>query len=305
MEPLDEGGHADLWMCISPEGAYVACKVFQIENVLEDDIFKHFKNELEIHSRIRYKHIPYVIDAFFEKNRVYVVMEFCEDGDLRPRVESGPITEDDAKLYFYQVLLALDHLHGQGIAHRDVTLSNVLLVGNHVKLADLGYSKVQRSPFSTRCGTSYYVAPEVIHSADYDGISADMWSAGVLLYHMVFGRPPWDLPDEVKNECVDPDRAIELLAPQICSGIYSLEGPISQPLKELLMQLLNIDPKQRITSSEALQSEWFEGFDRELLDEDAPEEPDVDHNGLANAVKGIIKYVEGCRPSCAKNNPGS
>jgi len=102
-------------------------------------------------------------------------------------------SEDLVRFYTAEIVLALEHLHGQGIVHRDLKPENVLLNGDgHICLTDFGLSKAMEEGQTTRtfCGTLEYMAPEMIKGAGYDK-SADWWSVGVLIYDMLTGNPPF------------------------------------------------------------------------------------------------------------------
>ena len=89
-------------------------------------------------------------------------------------------------------------MHSQGIAHRDLKLENLLLDANHnLKVADFGLSNTMTDGQSleTFCGSPDYVAPEILKSEAYDGTKIDSWSAGVILYTVLFGRLPFDHPN--------------------------------------------------------------------------------------------------------------
>jgi serine/threonine-protein kinase Chk1 len=135
-----------------------------------------------------------------DSENVYLVMELAEGGELFGRIEPDiGIDEEIAHFYFCQLLAAIvcllefqDHLHRLGIAHRDLKPENLLLDQNgNLKLSDFGFATVflhkgQRRTLNTPCGSSVYMAPEVLN-ASYDGEQVDLWSAGVILYVMVTG----------------------------------------------------------------------------------------------------------------------
>lgn len=117
----------------------------------------------------------------------------------------GHLKETMARYYFQQIICGLEHLHGQGICHRDLKLENLLLDSNGVapllKICDFGHSKSRHnSVANSTVGTTSYMAPEVIRcEAAYDGFKADVWSAGVALYIMLVGWYPFEDPFNPNN----------------------------------------------------------------------------------------------------------
>ena len=103
--------------------------------------------------------------------------------------------ESSAKLYFKQLINAIDYSHSKGIVHRDIKPENILLDGNsNLKLADFGLSNLIRDGkhFLTSCGSPNYASPEVINGEPYDGPASDVWSCGVVLYASLTGTLPFD-----------------------------------------------------------------------------------------------------------------
>jgi serine/threonine-protein kinase SRK2 len=112
------------------------------------------------------------------------------------------VSEAQARWLFQQLIIALDFCHKRGVANRDLKLENLLLDASNtalpcLKICDFGYSKHEmNSSAKTGVGTAIYMAPEVILGDDvYDAKKADLWSTGIILYAMLFGRYPFDIKD--------------------------------------------------------------------------------------------------------------
>ncbi|GAB5579247.1 serine/threonine-protein kinase Chk2 isoform X9 [Prionailurus iriomotensis] len=140
------------------------------------------------------------IKDFFEAEDYYIVLELMEGGELFDRVVGKKrLKEATCKLYFYQMLLAVQYLHENGIIHRDLKPENVLLSSPKedclIKITDFGQSKIlgETSLMRTLCGTPTYLAPEVLNSFGTAGYNraVDCWSLGVILFICLSGYPPF------------------------------------------------------------------------------------------------------------------
>jgi serine/threonine protein kinase len=159
----------------------------------------------EVGILLRLNRHPNVVKLFetFETGRhILLVMELCAGGDLLNYVRKRKkLDEDIAKYLFKQIIEGLGYLHSKSILHRDIKLDNILLDGKgQVKIADFGVSKLVKPNEIMReqCGTPAYIAPEIIKDQGYTGFKADLWSAGVVLYAMLYGTVPFkanNMPD--------------------------------------------------------------------------------------------------------------
>lgn len=215
--------------------------------------------EAEMLRSLRHPHIIHLEDIFADNKRLYLVMELSSGGDLFDRiVKKKCYPEHEAKVVMTQILQAMAYLHERNIAHRDIKPENILLVNKHsdvdVKLTDFGLAKKvdESGKMKTFCGTPQYFAPEVLQrrnttkGAGTYSLAADMWSLGVILFVLLEGNYPF-------NE--------NTLSQQISSAQYSFNAPIwkkiSREAKELIGNMLVIDPTARVTAQQALQSPWF------------------------------------------------
>ncbi|CAB1319429.1 unnamed protein product, partial [Coregonus sp. 'balchen'] len=199
-------------------------------------------------------------DFFQTDDSYYIVLELMEGGELYDRVKSKQqIEEPIAKLYFYQMLKAVEYLHNNGIIHRDLKPENVLLSSHDdvcvIKITDFNQSKIleESALMRTLCGTPTYLAPEVFTDAITVGYSraVDAWSLGVVLFVCLAGYPPF-YPNARTGLSV---------RDQITQGIYTFipskwDG-ISDDAKDVVKKLLRVDPNARLTIEEALQHPWL------------------------------------------------
>ncbi|DBA01414.1 TPA: hypothetical protein N0F65_007311 [Lagenidium giganteum] len=175
-----------------------------------------------------------------------ITMDFCEGGDLLALVHLAPerrLLEDTALHLFRQVVAGVHFLHENGIAHRDLSLENVLLSGGIVKICDFGLSAPTDSKCSNAVGKAYYMAPEVVALREYDPASADLWSLGIILFILLSGSPAFDCAsvDDASFEAFK-----RLGVRQILEG-WGVAVGISESTLQLLEGLFEIDPTKRLT----------------------------------------------------------
>ena len=285
LKHLGTGAYGDVYLCTchsSPE--LYACKIISLEHLNNPLFFQHFQNELVIHSSVSHPAITQIKDALIDMNNVYIIMEYCEGGDLADIViENKGIREDIAKHLFRQLISALNYIHQRGIAHRDIKLENILISHGNAKLTDFGLSKRQlpNSKLSTSCGTLVYSAPEIVLEVPYDGPPIDIWSAGVVLYAMVANHFPW-----VNEEDLNIDELTERTIQQICNADFPMPPEISPELQSLLYSMLEVNPHNRQTAESILSHPWFD--DIETPYDDFPD-PDPDVISIVNTLIDNIK----------------
>ena len=177
-------------------------------------------------------------------------------------IEKTKFQEQEAKLYFIQIVSAIEYLHAENICHRDLKPENILLCSDDdsnpvIKVTDLGLSKFVdvHTHLKTFCGTPQYLAPEVLFSrvrgdGSYD-LKVDMWSLGVILYILLCGCPPFN-----------PDRKDKVLIRQVTEADYkfppSLWSSISKEAVDLVKKLMTLKPKDRLSATETLAHPWLD-----------------------------------------------
>ncbi|ODN00281.1 Serine/threonine-protein kinase ULK2 [Orchesella cincta] len=190
--------------------------------------------------------------ALFEcretSTHVYLVMEYCNGGDLADYLSGkGTLSEDTIRLFLRQLAGAMRALHSKGVVHRDLKPQNILLTYNKpspspheilLKIADFGFARFLQDGVmaATLCGSPMYMAPEVIMSLTYDA-KADLWSLGTIVYQCLTGKAPFSAqtPQQLKNFY---EKHL-VLHPKIPAGT-------SAELTDLLHNLLKRNPKERI-----------------------------------------------------------
>lgn len=243
-------------------GQQYACKVMSLpppgkapgsNDNTREDIFK----EIDIHLGLEHPNVIFLKEYFEEADKVYLIMELLEGGELLEAVlEKGHYSEDDARICFVQIMKGIMYLHNRGIVHRDLKLENLLLVApkdiSQIKIADFGLAKnAAANAMTTVCGTPQYVAPEVIRggrNVQY-GPACDLWSMGVILFILLGGYPPFY--DESEPRLFD----------KIRKGKYDFNDKvwtaISPEAKDLIKGLLVVDPSKRLTCEQVMAHPWI------------------------------------------------
>lgn len=228
----------------------VAIKSINKEYLSEEKQKNKVMHEVGILLRLnRHPNVVKLFETFETGRHILLVMELCAGGDLLNYVRKRKkLDEETAKYLFKQLIEGLGYLHTRNILHRDIKLDNILLDGKgQVKIADFGVSK-QVKPgeiMREQCGTPAYIAPEIIRDRGYQGFKADLWSAGVVLYAMLYGTVPFKA-----NNMQD-------LHKLILQAKYNLKEEISEPAKHLLRALLEPDPAKRFTIRQVLTHPWM------------------------------------------------
>ncbi|KAK1416462.1 hypothetical protein QVD17_32253 [Tagetes erecta] len=199
--------------------------------------------------------------AYEDEKRVHLVMELCNGGELFDRItKRGSYSEKEAAKIGRQIVNVVHVCHFMGVMHRDLKPENFLMVSEDdehaLKATDFGLSVFieEGKIYKEKVGSPYYVAPEVLRKRY--GKEVDVWSAGVILYILLSGVPPfWGESMIVVSEG---DNGI---LKRILEGNLDLQSPpwpsISDSAKDLISKMLTKDPKKRITADKALEHPWL------------------------------------------------
>lgn len=230
-------------------GNVYACKCVSRKLLVESGLFLRFEQEVRILQSMHNPNILEVQDIVYEENYIFLILEYCPNGELFDYIiEKGRLLEDEAHVFFSQLVNAIQYIHSKGIAHRDLKPENILLDSNmNIKIADFGlcHASAAKILLKTPCGSPFYAPPEVIKGEKYDGFKGDIWSLGVVLYTMTTGSLPWT----------------NLQAPglyhQITNGTYIIPNELSKDLKNLIKSMLTVDPSERIDIEHILNHSWM------------------------------------------------
>ncbi|KAA8496101.1 Serine/threonine protein kinase OSK1 [Porphyridium purpureum] len=253
-------------------GRKVAVKILNRQKIKMLDMEDKVKREIKILKLFTHPHIIQLYEVIDAPNDIYVVTEYSPGGELFDYiVERGRLSEDEARMFFQQIVSGIEYCHKHMVAHRDLKPENLLLdANNNVKIADFGLSNLMQDGFflKTSCGSPNYAAPEVISGKLYAGPEVDVWSCGVILFALLCGTLPFD------------DENIPYLFKKIKGGIYVLPSFLSELSRDLIGKMLVTDPMRRISIEEIRRHSWFQarlprylavppkvGYDREPIDQ--------------------------------------
>lgn len=234
-------------------GEVLACKSIAKERLATEDDVWSVKLEIDILTKLSgHENIVDLKAVYEEEDYVHLLMELCAGGELFHRIEQqGRLSEPEAHVIFKQLMEVVMYCHDKGIVHRDLKPENILLVSRSsspIKLADFGlatYIKPGQTLHVT-VGSPFYIAPEVL-AGGYNQ-AADVWSAGVILYILLSGMPPfWG---KTKSTIFDAVRAANLC---FHSDIWD---HISVSAKDLISGMLCFDPSKRLTAAQVLAHAW-------------------------------------------------
>ncbi|CAA7015192.1 unnamed protein product [Microthlaspi erraticum] len=253
-------------------GKSVAMKVVGKEKVVKVGMVEQIKREISVMRMVKHPNIVELHEVMASKSKIYFAMELVRGGELFAKVAKGRLREDVARVYFQQLISAVDFCHSRGVYHRDLKPENLLLdeEGN-LKVTDFGLSAFtehlkQDGLLHTTCGTPAYVAPEVILKKGYDGAKADLWSCGVILFVLLAGYLPFQ-DDNLVN-----------MYRKIYRGDFKCPGWLSSDARRLVTKLLDPNPNTRITVDKVMDSTWFKRTaarsKTEPIAEVAAEDPD-------------------------------
>lgn len=201
----------------------------------------------------KHKHIVALEEVMDSEANLFIVMELCGGGTLVDIVRLYPeerMPEETARFFMRQVFEALAFCHRNGICHRDVRLDNLMLdnAGN-VKITDFGHSGIYTPGwdlFSTSLvGSVYNLSPEQILGQLYSGEKIDVWSAGVAVYCLLVGQPPFFEPE------------VTPLLERITACEFEVPDFLSQKAKDLIHCMIRAVPEERITIQQMLHHPWF------------------------------------------------
>ncbi|ESR48493.1 calcium-dependent protein kinase 29 [Citrus sinensis] len=253
---LGRGQFGVTYLCTKKAtGRKYACKSISRRKLVYDKDMEDVRREILILQHLTGQ--PNIVEfegAYEDKQNLHLVMELCSGGELFDRIiAKGIYSEREAAKICRQIVNVVHACHFMGVIHRDLKPENFLLASKEedspIKATDFGLSVFIETGkvYKEIVGSAYYVAPEVLHQRY--GKEIDVWSAGVILYILLSGVPPFWAETE------------KGIFEAILEGNLDLQSSpwpsISGQAKDLIRKMLTKDPKKRITAAEALEHPWL------------------------------------------------
>ncbi|XP_017875012.1 testis-specific serine/threonine-protein kinase 4-like [Ceratina calcarata] len=232
----------------------VAVKIVSKFQAPGDYLKKFLPREIEVVKGLKHPNLIRFLQAIETTHRVYIIMEYAQNGSLLDMIRRDTyIDEIRSRRWFRQLLEAIDYCHARGVVHRDVKCENLLMDQNHnIKLSDFGFARGQMKPKNgiaplseTFCGSYAYASPEILKGIPYLPHLSDVWSMGVVLYAMVYGRLPFD------------DTNYSQLLKQVQNKVtFPKEPSVSLACRTLISRIL-VPQRVRITIDNMRNDAWL------------------------------------------------
>ncbi|XP_039391208.1 serine/threonine-protein kinase Nek5 [Mauremys reevesii] len=212
------------------------------------------QKEVILLAKMKHPNIVTFYSSLQEKNKLYIVMEYCDGGDLMRRInmQHGVLfNEDQILAWFVQISLGLKHIHDRKVLHRDIKAQNIFLSNNGMvaKLGDFGIARMLNNTMElarTCVGTPYYLSPEICENRPYNN-KTDIWSLGCVLYELCTLKHPFE------------GNSLHQLVLKICRGHFIPVSPkYSYDLRILISQLFKISPRDRPSINSILKKPFLE-----------------------------------------------
>ena len=229
-------------------GQDVAVKVVR-RDLLKGKFVELLENEISVLKSCNNSNIIKLYDMKKTANNFYLILEFCNEGDLGVFLKQKKyLTEDESVEYLIQIINAFRTLVKDNIMHRDFKLANILKHNGTLKIADFGFAKLlgEEGTAATILGSPLNMAPEVLDGAVYNN-KADIWSVGTVFYELLFGRPPFlanniiELKKNIKTKKLEIPKKANNICPEV---------------EDVLRKMLTVDPHKRIS--------WEELFEHKI-----------------------------------------
>ena len=231
-------------------GEQVAIKILDKSKIKDDIDIIHISREIEILKSISHKNISQLYESISTSHNFYLVLEYIDGGDLGDYISKKiALPENVACRFFRQLISVIEYLNDMGITHRDLKPENILLDSSkkNIKVIDFGLSNycANTELLKSACGSPCFASPEMLSGKSYQGVTTDLWSAGIVLYSMLVGTLPFD------------DQELNTLYDHIKIGTFYIPSNLSLESIDFLKRILQVNPDKRINIDEIKKHKWF------------------------------------------------
>lgn len=252
---LGEGGFARCFQIKDDSGSVYAAKTIAKASIKNEKTKTKLLSEIKIHKSMSHPNIVQFIDCFEDDVNVYILLEICPNQSLMDLLKRRKLlTEPEVRFFMVQIIGAIKYMHSRRVIHRDMKLGNIFFDPEmNLKIGDFGLAAVLppgKNRKFTICGTPNYIAPEVLTGKTTGhSFEVDTWSIGVMMYALLFGKPPFQSKD------------VQEIYERIKTNTYHfpIDKDVSEEAEELISSILNTNPLKRPTMDEILQHRWFRG----------------------------------------------
>ncbi|KRZ03103.1 cAMP-dependent protein kinase catalytic subunit, partial [Trichinella zimbabwensis] len=264
-------------------GKFYALKVMSFRKIVRSKQQNHVLSERKVLEKLN---TPFAVKlhwAYHDAKCLYMLLDYVPGGELLSHIRfRKQFTNDVARFYAAEIVVALEYLHERGIVYRDLKPENVLIDRHgHIKLTDFGFAKLltdRQGQISTwtMCGTPEYLAPEVVTGKGYNQ-AVDWWSLGILIYEMLSGKTPFEAPT-----------ALELYQ-NIVYGDFKFTRQFERAARDIIRKFLRVEKSKRLGNTKegvlaVKNHRWFVSVNWDLITHrrlQPPINPKVSHDGDA------------------------
>ena len=251
-EKLGEGTFGKVRLGINRQtNETVAIKILDKKRIVKERDKKRLEREINILKSLRHPNIVFLYCDIHTNSNIYLIMEYIKGTELLNYISSNSkLSEEEACFYFRQIISSIEYLHKLKIAHRDIKPENMIIENSTkiIKLVDFGLSNYYNNKnelLSSACGSPSYEAPEMLSGKKYGAAPVDVWSCGIVLYAMICGYLPFEDYDN------------NILYEKIKEGRFKIPTHVSEIAKDLIKNILNVNPKKRYTLEQIKKHKWF------------------------------------------------
>ena len=225
-----------------------AIKIYTKESLLDPQKRNTVKNEINILKQLNHNNIMKLYEVIDSSKFYYLVLEYIKGISLLEVVKAEKchyIEQNRALKLFTQIVKGISYCQSKNINHRDIKLENILVLSNDtIKIIDFGFAvKANKETYQTLlCGTPSYMPPEIVNKENYIAQYSDIWSLGVLLYTMLYGRFPFRAKDDEKLFSLINEGNI----------IFPENISVDENVKNLIKKIMNVNPRLRPSPEEII-----------------------------------------------------